>query len=232
MSTATERIMRERGDMTVFHEPFMADYYKHRAGRVFPMVDTSDPAWVDYPTARDRILKAAEASPVFFKDLAYYVESVLPEDVGFARRVSHVFLIRDPRRAIASYWKLDPEMTCEEIGLEAQWRRLVALREMGLDPMVIEAEAIADDPAVEIGAVWARAGLDFAADAFTWQADKIPADWQHVEGWHKAVAGSTGIRQDSSDPDEVFAKAAGQAPHLRGYLDHHLPFYKKLRAQT
>ena len=230
MSTATERIMRERGDLTVFHEPFMADYYMHRAGRVFPMVDTSDPAWVDYPTARSRILRTAESAPVFFKDLAYYVEDPLPSDPDFARRLIHVFLIRDPRRAIASYWKLDPEVTLPEIGLEAQWNLLCALQRQGLSPMVIEAEAIAEDPAGRIAPIWDRAGLPFVADAFTWQANEMPADWQRVEGWHGSVSGSTGIRRETSDPELVFDEVAAKAPHLRGYLEHHLPFYEQLRS--
>ena len=36
---ATERVMRERGDFTVFHEPFLVDYYVHRAVREMPMLD-------------------------------------------------------------------------------------------------------------------------------------------------------------------------------------------------
>ncbi|MEZ5772185.1 MAG: hypothetical protein R3D61_11380 [Defluviimonas denitrificans] len=33
MSTAIERIMRERGDLDCLHEPFMYDYYVHRQVR-------------------------------------------------------------------------------------------------------------------------------------------------------------------------------------------------------
>ena len=229
MSTATERVMRERGDLTVFHEPFMADYYMHRAGRVFPMVDTSDPAWVDYKTARARILTAADAGPVFFKDIAYYVNGVLQQDPDFARRLTHVFLVRDPRRAIASYWKLDPEMTCEEIGLEAQWHVLSWLSAQGIPTLVVEAEAISADPKVWIGRIWERAGLGFVDDAFSWQAGSMPLDWQRVAGWHEKAAGSSGIRPDSSDPQALFDQAAARAPHLSGFLDHHWPFYEKLR---
>ena len=39
MSTATERIMRERGDLDCAHEPFMYDYYVHRKRRVMPHFD-------------------------------------------------------------------------------------------------------------------------------------------------------------------------------------------------
>ena len=39
MSTATERIMRERGDCQCFHEPFMYYYYVHCGERQFPHFD-------------------------------------------------------------------------------------------------------------------------------------------------------------------------------------------------
>ena len=46
MSTALESVMRERGDLACFHEPFMGDHYVHRAVRTMPLydVDPSQPA--------------------------------------------------------------------------------------------------------------------------------------------------------------------------------------------
>ncbi len=42
MSTATERIMRERGDLDCAHEPFIYDYYVHRKIRVMPHFDVQE----------------------------------------------------------------------------------------------------------------------------------------------------------------------------------------------
>jgi hypothetical protein len=230
MSTAVERVMRERGDLTVFHEPFMADYYTHRAERLFPMVDTSGPEWVSYPVARDRILAAAEDRPVFFKDISYYVTARLPHDPEFARRLTHVFLVRDPRRSIASYWKLDPDMTFEEIGIKASWDLHQAVSAMGAKPLVVEAEAIVADPQGQIGRIWAMAGLNFAHHAFGWKAGQMPDAWGHVAGWHGKAVGSTGIEADVSDPEAAFDTAAERAPYLRDLLARHWPFYERLRA--
>ena len=36
MSTAVERIMRERGDLDCLHEPFLHYYYQHRANKPLP----------------------------------------------------------------------------------------------------------------------------------------------------------------------------------------------------
>ena len=232
MSTATERIMRERGDCTVFHEPFLADYYLHRAIRQMPMLDEDATKPQDYEAVRAMLLQAAGDTPVFFKDMSYYVVPRIFEDEGFARRLCNVFLIRDPRRSIASYYKLDPDLTLQEIGIEAQWQHYCFLRdELGAQPMVIEAESVARNPKSIVGRVWEFAGLRFVKEAFEWNAAKMPDDWQYVEGWHADAVASTGIRQDDTDPDEVFAAVAG-APHLRDYLEHHQAYYERLKAQA
>lgn len=221
--------MRNRGDMAVFHEPFMADYYTHRATRPFAMLETGGDNWVDYPVMRDRILVSAKKRPVFFKDMSYYILARLPEDPTFARACRNLFLIRDPRLAIASYWKKDPEFSLEEAGLEAQWRHVLHLRDLGIEPMVVRAEDLAQDPRHVMSLVWDWAGLKFA-EAFSWQAGETPDGWNHVAGWHPEVIGSTGVTPDTRDPDAVFEEAARAAPHLGTYLAHHRPFFDRLAA--
>lgn len=221
--------MRQRGDMTVYHEPFMADYYTHRAARPFAMLETGGKTWVDYPVMRDRIVQAATIRPVFFKDMSYYVLPRLPKDPEFAERCHNLFLIRDPRRTIASYWKKDPEFSLEEVGLEAQWHHVETLRSWGLDLKVILAENLASDPRSVLTKVWDWAGLPYI-DAFEWDANQTPEGWGHVAGWHPEVIGSTGLTADPRDPDEVFETAAKHASHLRSYLAHHQPFFDQLAA--
>ena len=129
MSTATERLMRERGDLTCFHEPYMYYYYVERAVRVMPLFDVDPEKPKTYEAIRDMLLEAGEAGPVFFKDMSYYVLPRLLEDRAFAERLTHTFLIRDPVKAILSYYKLDPDLTLEEIGLEAIWTHIQGVRE-------------------------------------------------------------------------------------------------------
>ncbi|WP_282610682.1 hypothetical protein [Pelagibius sp. Alg239-R121] len=233
MSTATERIMRERGDCEVFHEPFLADYYLHRSVRPLPMLDEEKTAPMDYNDVRSMLLEAADAGPVFFKDMSYYVVPRIFEDEAFAHRLCNVFLVRDPRRSIASYYKLDPQLSLTEIGIEAQWRQFCFLRDaLGAQPLVIEAEAVSENPKSVIGRLWEFADLPFKKEAFEWRTSDVPEGWQHVEGWHADVLSSSGIRKDASDPDAVFEAAAAKAPHLKDFLEHHWGFYERLKAQA
>ena len=60
MSTATERIMRERGDLDCAHEPFMYDYYVHRQVRKMPHFDVQDGHPTSYGAIRDMLLARGE----------------------------------------------------------------------------------------------------------------------------------------------------------------------------
>lgn len=231
MSTAFERIMRERGDCTVFHEPFLGYYYSRRAQRTLPLHRSEQEQMPDtYAGVCETLLAAGRSGPVFFKDMSYYVVPPILSDPSFCERLVNVFLIRDPRRSIASYYKLDPQMTLPEIGLEAQWQHFCALAEgTGEEPLVVCAEDIQRDPRGTLAEVWRRAGLEFIDDAFEWRSGDVPPDWERVAGWHGNVLASTGIAVASDDAQNVFDKAVAEAPHLRDFLAHHEIYYDRLR---
>lgn len=233
MSTAMERIMRERGDLDCAHEPFMYDYYVHRGVRCMPHFEVQAGHPTAYSDIRDMLLDRARLRPVFIKDMSYYVGSQITQDAMIAPQLVNFFLIRDPVAAITSYFKLDPEVTSEEIGLEAQWTHYSALCDQGAAPAIVDANDVRADPRGVIGALWARIGLPYVAEAFDWQSE-TPQDWQQVEGWHGKATSTTGIQPlteaERTRQREKFEEAAGKAPHLRDYLAHHLPFYEKLSA--
>ena len=234
MSTVMERVMRERGDCTCFHEPFLHHYYIDRAVRELPHYDIDPGTPTTYGDIRDMLLAAADEGAVFIKDMSYYIVPTLLDDPEFAGRVTHSFLIRNPVKSILSHYKLDPEVTLEEIGLEAQWRHVAWLIETtGETPVVLEAERVQRDAQGMISAYWRRVGLAPAADAFEWSTKDVPDDWQQVAGWHESVSESGAIRDYSAEEAAArraeFEATAAAAPQLSAYLDHHMPFYEKLR---
>ncbi len=227
--------MRERGDLACFHEPFMYDYYLNRSPRMMPKFEPSADQRVNYAETRAMILEAAEAGPVFFKDMSYYHLPQIYDDMELAERLVNLFLIRDPRRSILSYYKLDPEVSAVEIGLEALWQHYSWLvNAMKQSPVVIEAEAIQADPRRVVRAVWQRIGLADCPAAFDWQVENVPDDWKSVRGWHQDVSAATGIRPPEGDADLAakFAEAAAGAPKLQRLLDQHLPYYELLKAKA
>ena len=236
MSTAIERIMRERGDFDCLHEPFLHFYYHQRAGKSLPHFKDQQQFPDSYAATRDMVLERAEKAPVFAKDMSYYVMPDILQDREFCQRVRHCFLIRDPVPAILSYYRLDSEVTLDEVGIEMQWRQFVGLRDMGLgDGIVLEAESVQRDPQTSMREFWRALNLDYRADALAWDAVAPPADWQYVEGWHQMVSASSGIRaadaNETPDKQAEFEQLCQRVPRLADYLQHHQPYYQLLRQQ-
>lgn len=233
MSTAMERVMRERGDLDCAHEPFMYDYYVHHARRSFAMFDVQDDQPVSYGDIRDMLLARAQVAPVFFKDMSYYVWDQVLADAAFSDRLVNCFLIRNPVASIPSYFKLDAQASLEEIGLEAQYRHYSGLVERGETPVVINANDVRRDVKGVMTALWQAIGLDYRAQAFDWQSP-TPADWQQVEGWHGAASEASGIKpltptEEAAQRDK-FEELAQEFPQMREYLAHHLPYFEALKA--
>lgn len=236
MSTAIERVMRERGDFECLHEPFLHYYYIERTGKQLPHFDSEQRHPTSYADTRDWLLDQAATKAVFAKDMSYYVMPELLQDTEFCRRVKHCFLIRHPLRSILSYYKLDAEVEMHEIGLESQWQHLAGLREMGIDGVVLEAEAVQQDTSGAMKVFWQALGLDYREQALSWNEESTPEDWQYVQGWHENVSDSKGIKQQTTADQEKyrleFESLCRQAPQLQDFLDHHLPFYERLKQQS
>jgi len=236
MSTAFERIMRSRGDLQCLHEPFMYDYYVHRSTRVMPHFDVQPEHPRSYTDIRALILDKARNGPVFFKDMSYYVMPHLMADESFALGITHTFLIRDPTAAIVSYAKLDPEVSLAEIGLEAQWRHVEAIRSLtGKAPVVVQSERVQNDPEGQMKAYWSAVGLSDTPQALHF-GEEVPADWQQVSGWHQDVMASTSIRpwtdEDVAKTKAQFEALAKDKPHFSEYHAHHAPFHARLAAMS
>ncbi|MFK7938131.1 MAG: hypothetical protein AB8B82_02035 [Roseovarius sp.] len=235
MSTAMERVMRERGDLDCAHEPFMYDYYVHHGRKPFAMFDVQADQPVAYPDIRDHLLKRAETRPVFFKDMSYYVWEQVLADPAFSARLVNCFLIRNPVASIPSYFKLDPEASLEEIGLEAQYLHYSGLVERGETPVVINANDVRRDVKGVMTALWSAIDLPYVDAAFDWQRP-TPEDWQQVEGWHGNVSEASGIKPltqaDLDAQQERFEQMAQEHPKMRAYLAHHLPYFEALKGHA
>jgi len=226
MSSALERAMLERGDLTTLHEPFLYLYYVHDARKRLPHLDVDPRRPASYESIRLMILETARSRPVFVKDMCYYVADRIHDDVDFIRRMTSTFLVRDPAKSIPSYFRLDPGVTLEEIGCEAQYRCFERFAEIsGRTPVVVDAADLASDPAGTLRAYCRALDLAFMPQALEWDA-QLPQAWQDVSGWHDDLAGSTGIAR----PPAAGRPGLDAAPHLREFYEHHLPFYRRLRA--
>ena len=227
VSTAFERVMRERGDLTVLHEPFMYHHYLTTKDRLFPGFTPEPGHPATYDDIRAMIRAKAAINPLFFKDMAYYVTEALPLDPEFTHQMSHAFLLRDPAEAALSYAKRDPEFTRLELGHEAQYRLYTALKELGHDPLVITADQLRRDPQATLRRYWAHVGLPYLAHAFSWDSS-VPDGWQSVQSWHQSVLESGQIQRPQEQKAALRLAALG--PPYTDYAAHHAASYAELCA--
>ena len=215
-STAFERMMRQRGDFTVLHEPF-----SHTANYGSTVVDG-----VELRSEQEllAVLKNL-GGRVFFKDTTDFYYPHLLADTEFLAKAKHIFLIRHPREAIESHYALHPNLKRDEIGFG--WLHEIfeaVLAATGTQPVVIDSGDLLAHPAETVRRFCELVGIDFLPEALRWDP-ATPEAWIRSEKWHAATARSVGF----AEPGRRYETSVDDSPTLAGYLAHHLPFYESLR---
>lgn len=221
-STAFVRMMIERGDVTVLHEPLLA--LTEEGGVEVPAPDGGTTTARSEPEFLACLARLGAATPVFVKEVLDYRYPYLAGHPEAMARITHTFLVRDPRQAISSHYAIKPTVTCPEIGYE----RLHELFELaraacGAVPLVIRAEDLLRDPARVVGAYCAAVGLPYLPGALTWTAADRP-EWRRHRRWHLDAAASTGF----FDNARAYPVTVDNNTVLRSFYDHHYPFYERI----
>ncbi|MEO0371251.1 MAG: sulfotransferase family protein [Pseudomonadota bacterium] len=230
-STAFEWMMRQRGDLACFHEPFGMAWYQGpeaRAPRPAPHdrrrpEATFDKIWQD-------ILKAAETRPVFVKDMPHHTDHLWSD--AFLTRITHSFLIRDPAKVLASlhrsYQKAGFAEGFEphEISFAPQQRLFDLLRARDLTPPVLDSDDLLADPDQMVATYCAAVGIPFIPDALSWEpGNRDDVLWYdgNDDIWHASLRDSDGLKpipHKHVDPATLPANLAG----------HHATFAKHYAA--
>ncbi|MGB0507519.1 MAG: sulfotransferase family protein, partial [Pikeienuella sp.] len=118
-STAFEWMMRMRGDMTCFHEPFGEWWYRGDGAR-WPRLEADSPRFegLTFEKVWSDLKTAASKGPVFSKDFPHYVEHAWTDE--FLSHFTHSFLIRDPAKVATSMFKHWPEFVVKETAVLEQ----------------------------------------------------------------------------------------------------------------
>jgi hypothetical protein len=220
-STAFFRMMAERGDFQVVHEPFsyLAEFGETT---VDGKVARTEPELL--AALRD----LAGRGPLFFKDTTdERYPGVLADKAFLASDAVHTFIIRHPRDTIASYYALNPNVQRYQIGFDAQHELYESVRAAtGRHPVVVDADDLVARPVAVVKAYCAEVGIPFLSEALTWRPGPR-AEWRPSERWHAGASVSKGFTPPASD----YGLDVEAHPVLGAYLRHHLPFYEKMYAR-
>ncbi|MDJ0800139.1 MAG: hypothetical protein QNJ51_25590 [Calothrix sp. MO_167.B12] len=225
LSTAFERMMIERGDFKILHEPFAYIYYvlEKKAPAVGMIVDPEHP--IQFEDIKNYILKDSHSQPIFLKDMAYHSYEYLMNDEDFLHNLIHTFIIRDPAKSIPSYYFRDPNIIEDEIGYEQQYHLFRKITELfGQIPVLIDADDLQKHPTAILRYYCNRLNIKFIPEALQWE-ESHDKQWDIWKVWHGDVASSTKISQGAINK---YQENVTNNARIRELYEYSLPFYQKM----
>jgi hypothetical protein len=183
------RSFENRPDTVVVDEPLYAYYLAHTG--------TDHPGRAEIiasmPANWRRVLAGLTGDPLPDGKTVYYqkhmTHHLLPEiDLAAFAGLRHAYLIRDPRRLLASYARVRSAPVLADLGLA---RQAAIFRAFG-GPVIDSADILAD-PAAALAALCAALGIGFDPAMLAWPAGPRPTDGVWAKYWYDSVWRSTGF---------------------------------------
>ncbi len=220
LSTALMRSFENRPDTMVVDEPLYG-FYLARTGVEHP---GRDDVIASMPSDWRHVLSQLTQAPLPAGTSVYYqkhmTHHLLPEiDRAAFTGLTHAFLIRDPRRLLASYARVRSQPTLADLGLAQQAE---IFRAFG--GPVIDSADIRRDPRAALEALCDALGIGFDPAMLSWPAGPRPSDGVWARYWYDSVWRSTGFTAHAETADADLP--AGLAP-LAAQCQ---PFYDELAA--
>lgn len=225
ISTAMMRAWENRGDCAVSDEPLYAAYLAatglDHPGReeVIAVGDT------DF----ERVAQALSTGPAPGGQPIWYqkhmTHHLLPgRDTGWVRRLSNVFLIRDPAEVVESYLKSRATVAPADIGLLQQAALFDEVADqLGHAPPVIDADDFLRNPGAYLQALCHQLGIAFTDRMLAWPPGRRESDGIWAPYWYDAVWKSTGFEPWRPRSPQLEGQALAVAEACR-------PAYDKLKA--
>ena len=230
ISTALMRAFENREDCCVVDEPFYGYYLKSTAAdhpASEDIIASMDCDW------RSVVRQLCEGSPMQDNCSVFYqkhmTQHILPElQMAFTSQLINCFLIRQPRRIIASYARIRPQFTLEELGFPQQLQlfRLEADR-LGEAPPVIDSAATLQAPRSSLEVLCKRLGIAYTDRMLRWPRGKRHSDGVWAPYWYASVERSSGFespaeqRLDTVEIPAIYEGLCDEAEHIYDELYRH-----------
>lgn len=212
LSTALMYAFHHRGDTLVIDEPFYGYYLKtekvEHPGK--------QEILASMPTDYQQILKSfnepVKHNHVFLKNMAHHHTGF---GMGYATKFVNLFVIRDPKYAIASFTKVIPKPTLKDLGIQRQWELFQEASQGNMNPLVFDSSELLMNPTVNLKMICKLLQLPFTSKMTTWPPGAIEPDGIWARHWYQNVHNNTGFKPFS--------------PHAVHLDTYHRRIYEKAR---
>lgn len=227
ISTALMRSFENRPDTAVWDEPLYGPYL-YKTGIDHPgadeIIETCGSDWE--PIAKRCLGNAPGNAPVFYqKHMTMHLLPDMSQD--WIRNLTNCFLIRQPDQVVASYGKVRPDLTLEDLGYFQQARLYdYVIKITGSMPMVIDSKDFLMNPEKMLRAMCDQLGIPFRTEMISWPKGKRDSDGVWGKHWYDSVWDSTSFAAYQEKPlnltDEQQAIANEAEPYYQVLHQHRL----------
>lgn len=158
------------------------------------------------------------AEVVLFKQMTHHLFHL---SWDFLAQMHNIMLIRDPREIIASYAKVIPYPTMQDVGVELQYELFQHLQQIDRLDAVVDARELLLDPASVLHQLCERLEIPFDEGMLHWKAGPRPEDGVWAKYWYHRVHRSTGFQPYVERKIEL-------PPHLERLAEQCRPYYEAL----
>lgn len=222
LSTALMYSFAQREDVVVLDEPFYG-YYLENA-----ILENEHPAKKEILASMElnqeqivrNINRESQYRTIFVKGMAHHY---LMDSPSFILDWKNVFLIRHPKKLIASFSKVISNPTLNDIGVKKESELFLFLRKKGKTPIVIDSDELLKAPKSYLGKLCDRLEIPFSEKMLSWKKGGIPQDGIWAKHWYANVHNSQGftVQKSSSQP---------LPNYLEPILEAALPYYEILKS--
>jgi len=203
-STAFEWMMRQRGDMECFHEPFGEAWYQGEKP-LWPRIEAGSlriPG-LTLDTVLTSLKDAADKGPVFSKDFPHYIADIWTD--GMLDLFNHSFLIRDPAKTITSMHAKWPDFHEAEVGFAEQRKLFDRLCEQtGQAPPVLDSDDLLENPHGMVECWCNAVQIPFLSAALSWEPGaRDEVSWWDGGSFHANLRDSDGLKQQQRKYVEI-----------------------------
>jgi hypothetical protein len=213
-----------RKDTTIVDEPFYANYLVNHPDLEHPGKDDILKSQAhDFDEVLQNVLLGDYQSDVIFiKNMAHHLDQ---QDWSFLKKMANVFLIREPKRLIASFAKVIPNPTLLDIGLGLEFEIFKYLESNNLPIIVLDSHEVLKSPRKVLNKLCDQLGISFDEEMLSWSAGPRKEDGLWAKYWYASVHKSTGftLNKISNHP---FPN------HLNELLEEATVYYNKLQPFT
>lgn len=213
ISTAMMRSFENRPDTCVVDEPFYGCYLAqtgiHHPGRD-DIIATMDSDWRSVARALKHDAPDPHAAVYYQKHMTKHMLAEM--DLSFMDELTNCFLIREPRRMIASFARVVPEFDRDELGFAQQLMLFRRVRDrLGEAPPVIDSALTLQQPEGVLRQLCERVGIPFRNEMLRWPAGARDSDGVWAPHWYASVEASTGFAAPASHAAQAEVPARYEA---------------------